>query len=53
MSVKKQVIYHNQPLFIELRRAIEEHRTKDYEAHIKEILNRSNHLFVKYHYGKE
>ena len=53
MSVKKQIIYHNQPIFGELRRVIEEHRTKDYETHIKERLRKSNHLSVKYHYEKE
>ncbi|MBN1213844.1 MAG: hypothetical protein JXA99_00225 [Candidatus Lokiarchaeota archaeon] len=38
MSIKKEVVYYNRTLFNDLRRAIIEHRAKDYEAHIKEIL---------------
>lgn len=39
MTIKKVLIYHKKHIFDDLRKAIKEHRTKDYEAHIKEILN--------------
>jgi len=48
MSVKKKIIFYNQSIFSELRKAIDEHRTIDYESHIKNILTKSRSNVISY-----
>ena len=51
MRIKNKIIHYNQTLFSELRKAIHEHRTIDYESHIKNILTKSRANVVSYQYG--